>query len=136
MTLSSQPITTTVLDLKQRVAEETGIVGTDKIRLLFKKKPCQDSKTIKDLVGDEPAKEAEFSVMIMGGVPAKAAETGNTQEGNTEEAPVAQRDSGFTVMQSEEFWDDLKGFLLQRVRDEDVASKAAQIFHTAWKQRS
>lgn len=130
MKLSGQAATTSVLDLKQKVAEETGLAGTDKIRLLYRKKPSADSKTLKDLLGEDEATEVEFTVMIIGGIPAKQ-ETA-TPDVAMEEAPVAQGDSGTTTMEDAEFWKDLEGFLLQRVRDEDIAQKAVKIFHEAW----
>lgn len=129
--LSSQVATTSVLDLKQKVADETGLPSTEKIRLLFKKKPCSDSKTLKELLNDDGAGDIEFTVMIIGGVPAK--EETATPEVPMEDAPVAQGEHGATTMEDSEFWKDLEGFLLQRVRDENIAQKAVKIFHEAWK---
>jgi hypothetical protein len=45
---------------------------------------------------------------------------------------VAQGTSGAAVLKSKEFWDDLEGFLLQRVRDEGEAAKLAKLFKSSW----
>jgi len=36
--------------------------------------------------------------------------------------------SGMEVIESKEFWSDLEGFLMQRVRDEDRSTKLLQVF--------
>ena len=149
ISLSSQPLTTSVLDLKQAVAENIGNTSTEKIRLLYKKKPCSDSKSLKDVVGDEvpPGGEAEFSVMIMGGAtteekPDSSAAispdvvmggTGSQEQQTNDDAPVAQGVSGKGVLDTEEFWNDLLGFLMQRIRDHGVAEQALESFKGAWK---
>ena len=133
LSLPAQSLTTSVLDLKQKVVEELGITGTDKVRLLYKKKPCSDSKSIKDVLGDETPVTAEFSVMVIGGVPEKASEP--AEDVKMEDAPVAQGESGASVLESGAFWDDLRGFLEQRIRDQAVAKKATSIFEAAWKEK-
>ena len=146
VTLPAQPLTTSMLDLKQTVAEKIGAKNTDKIRLLYKKKPCTDSKTIKDVIGEETLKEVEFAVMVLGGTGAVAEEE-KTKDGEAQEdkedvamadapiAPVAQGKSGAEVLAETEFWDDLRGFLMQRVRDQAVAESATKIFEDAWKEK-
>ena len=153
LSLKSKSLTTSVLDLKQTVAESIGCISTEKIKLLYKKKPCSDSKTIKDVVGDEiaPGGEAEFSVMILGtvsgtdgkmGTPAEEVPeivmggTGGKIEEEENEAPVAQGVSGNDALKSEEFWSDLQGFLLQRLRNQGVAEKALKVFRDAWTKES
>ena len=149
LSLKSQSLTTSVLDLKQAVAGSVGSTGTEKIKLLYKKKPCSDSKTLKDVVGDEisPGGEAEFSVMIMGGPATVVGEkvrmtteevpdvvmggTGEKAE-EKDEASVAQGVSGIDSLESEEFWSDLQGFLLQRLRNQEVAEKALRVFRDSW----
>ena len=51
-------------------------------------------------------------------------------------APVAQGLSGEGVLKTEVFWEDLKGYLQQRVRDEAVAGEALGVFRGAWEGRS
>ena len=103
---------------------------------------------MKDVLGDEiaPGGEAEFNVMIMGGVAGTSEKIGTPVEevpevvmSGTEErsegkdeAPVAQGISGNEVLSTEEFWSDLQGFLFQRVRDQEVAEKALKVFRGAW----
>ena len=142
MTLPAQTFTTSILDLKQAVAEKIGAENTEKIRLLYKKKPCADSKTIKDVLGEESGKEVEFTVMVLGGVSAAGEENRRESEDKEEktdvameDAPVAQGSSGVEVLEGKEFWDDLRGFLLQRVRDQDVAQKAAKMFEEVWREK-
>ena len=153
ISLSNKPLTTSVLELKQAVAENIGVTGTDKIRLLYKKKPCADSKTVKDVIGDEVLRDVEFSVMIMGGVavageaaPNAQKDLGSTADEDTkmEDVPMAQGpggvvvldaqgNSGVSLMGSQQFWQDLDAFLVQRIGDKEVASEALAVFTRAWK---
>lgn len=135
LSLSSQSLTTSIHDLKTAVAKEIGVQGLQKenIRVLYKKKPCSDSKTVKEVVGDEDVgKEVEFSVMVIGG-----AVTGQegSKSGEAEKGSVAQGPSGDEVLGSEEFWGDLKGFLVQRLRDEEKAGEAWEVFKEGWRKR-
>ncbi|TGJ78668.1 hypothetical protein E0Z10_g10088 [Xylaria hypoxylon] len=125
--LSSQTLNTSVHDVKTSVSKETGI-PEDKIKILHKKKPVPDSKVLKDLVGDDDT-TVEFSVMVMGGAATAAATVGKPET----QSEVAQGLSGAGVLQTEEFWGDLKGFLLQRIRDEQLAEELTNTFQEAWK---
>lgn len=126
--ITSQPLNTSVLDLKQKVVEETG-APLDKIKLLYKKKPVVDSKVLKELVGEDASTTVEFSVMIMGGAAAAV------KKDSTASADVAQGTSGTATLETTEFWDDLKGFLLQRIRDEKEASELFETFQLAYKSK-
>ena len=129
--LSGQSPSASIHDLKVAVAEELGEKGTEKIRVLYKKKPCADSKTIGDVVGEEVRGEVEFAVMVIGWTAAAmGADTVMS------EAPVAQGMSGEAVVNTDEFWEDLKGWLLQRVRDEGVAAEAVGCFKQGWHTRT
>jgi hypothetical protein len=141
-----------VAEVKEAVAAETGL-PVDKIKLLFAKKPVADSKLLKDIVPglgeqqEQGQEQVEFSVMILGGaVPVPKSSGGSGQSKSTGMSkqtavegdgagPVAQGLSGRPVLQTEEFWGDLKGFLQQRVRDEGVAGEACEVFRGAWKGR-
>lgn len=125
--LSSQTPNTSVLDIKTAVSQDTGI-PVEKMKLLFKKKPTPDSKVLKDLVGEDET-SAEFSVMVMGG--AAAMKTPPPAQ-----AEVAQGQSGKEVLDTKEFWDDLRGFLLQRIRDEKTAGDLTDTFQAAWKAKA
>jgi len=138
--LDNQPLTTSIYDLKTAYASQSG-GPTDKIKLLHNKKPVQDSKTLSDILGDSAssAKDVEFSVMVMGGGAAgKATASPAASPGieipqpNMAPGPVAQGTSGAEVLKSAEFWEDLNGFLLQRVRDEGEAKRLTALFKGSW----
>lgn len=98
--------------------------------MLYKKKPCPDSKTVKEILGDQDVgEEVEFSIMVIGG--ATANQDGQTM-GETK-GPVAQGPSGDEVLGTEGFWDDLRGFLVQRIRDEGKATEVWETFRKGWK---
>ena len=40
--------------------------------------------------------------------------------------------SGKALLSSEDFWSDLRGFLAQRIKDEDDAEKLVSLFRSAW----
>ena len=131
--LASQGTGTSCLDIKALVAAETGIAA-DKLGLLHRRKPVPDSKILKDLLGSEDETAVEFSVMVMGGAAAAAAGGAGTTATTTATAKdVAQGASGGEVLDTAEFWDDLRSFLLQRVRDEKLAGELSEAFQTAWK---
>ncbi len=129
LSLQSQSLSTSIRELKVAVVKKLGgSVATENIRVLYKKKPCLDSRTVKEIVGEEDVgSEVNFSVMVIGGA------SGANQEGG--KAPVSQGLSGEDVLGSEEFWGDLKGFLLQRVRDEGKAGEAWDVFREGWRKR-
>ncbi|CAJ2510949.1 Uu.00g065740.m01.CDS01 [Anthostomella pinea] len=139
--LASQGPNTSVLDVKSAVTKQTGI-PEDKMKLLHKKKPVPDSKVLKELAG-EGETSVEFSVMVMGGaatLAAAAASAGTAaaavpaEESKTEaQKDVAQGQSGSDTLETQEFWDDLKGFLLQRIRDEKLAVDLTNTFQKSWK---
>lgn len=138
--LTSQPLNTSILDIKTAVAEQASLVA-DKIKVLHKKKPVADSKVLKELLGEEEA-SVEFSVMVMGGAAAAAApaaptvapatspaaKTGETAEGTN----PAQGLSGEAVLATDEFWTDLRGFLSQRIRDEKITEDLFGKFLSSW----
>ncbi|KAI1449462.1 cell-cycle control medial ring component-domain-containing protein [Annulohypoxylon stygium] len=124
--LTSQMPNTSILDVKTAVSNDSGI-PVEKMKLLHKKKPIPDSKVLKDLAGEDET-SIEFSVMVMGGAAAIKSPPAQVE--------VAQGLSGGEVLRTKEFWDDLRGFLLQRIRDEKIAVELADIIHDAWNARS
>ena len=48
-----------------------------------------------------------------------------------ESIPVAQGISGKEVLETEQFWSDLKGFLVQRIKDEKEGERLAGVFRKA-----
>ncbi|KAK4043585.1 cell-cycle control medial ring component [Parachaetomium inaequale] len=159
LTLASGITTSTSLaEIKERVAHETSI-PLDKIKLLFGKKPVADSKLLREVLGLSPAAVienggvqggVELGVMVLAGGAAsfKMREQSQTQtveekkkgeevqEKEEVEAPVAQGLSGKGVLETGQFWEDLRGYLQQRVRDEGVAGEAVGVFRGAWEGRS
>lgn len=121
--LTSQSLNTSVLDIKTAVAEQASLLA-DKIKVLHKKKPVPDSKVLKELLGENDV-SIEFSVMVLGGAAAAAAAVPAASAAPEAEQPVeganpAQGTSGEAVLATDEFWTDLRGFLLQRIRDEKI----------------
>lgn len=87
--------------------------------------------------------EVEFSVMVIGGggvggggggVGRAAASTPPIISPVEEMLPpkVAQGPSGAEELKTEAFWGDLRGFLVQRLRDEGEGERLAGVFREAW----
>ncbi|TKA62921.1 hypothetical protein B0A49_06749 [Cryomyces minteri] len=179
VTLASQALSTSVYAIKTLYAAQTG-TSVDKIKLLLHKKPCADSKTLKELLPEADAdadadagRALEFSVMLLGGVVAlpaakspspssspaageagtpalespdptappqekdtlwkgfAAAKAHAAPKPNAADVPVTQGASGGAALQSEAFWEDLKGFLVQRLRDEAEGERVVGLFRKA-----
>lgn len=133
--LSSQPLNTSILDVKTSVSSETTI-PVDKIKVLHKKKPVADSKVLKDLLGEDDT-SVEFSIMVLGGAAAAAASPAPKNEedpaaATTDAASTAQGTSGEAVLQTDAFWTDLRGFLSQRIRDEKITEELFGKFLSSW----
>jgi hypothetical protein len=125
--LTSQPLSTSVLDIKGSVSAQTRI-PVDKMRILHSKRPLQDSKILKDILGDADT-SVEFSVMVIGGaaaVPAEAADGTAASSESTAEATLGTK----------EFWDDLRGFLMQRLKDQEKAEELSKLFKSTWEATS
>jgi hypothetical protein len=124
--LSSQSPITSILDVKTSVSKETKI-PVEKIKVLHKKKPVPDSKVLKDLLG-EGESSIEFSVMVLGGAAAVPTATASQ--------PVAATSpTGAAVLETAQFWDDLKGFLSQRIKDEQEAQELTALFKSSWESK-
>lgn len=130
ITLSALPPSTSVLDVKAAVQEQTRI-PIDKMKLLLNKRPVVDSKVLKELRANESDRVIEFSVMVIGGAAAilPLAET-------AEEVPVstAQADDATVEaeLETEAFWADLKGFLQQRLKAQGKGEELASLFRSSW----
>lgn len=120
--LTSQPLDTSVLDIKTSVQKQTRI-PVAKMKLLHNKKPVPDSKILKDLLGDTDM-SIEFTVMVIGGAAAIPPE-------EPEAAPEVLP-TGKDALETEEFWSDLKGFLMQRLKDETQAEELSGLFKSSW----
>lgn len=128
--LSSQPLNTSILDVKTSVSSETSI-PVDKIKVLHKKKPAADSKVLKDLLGEDET-SVEFSVMVLGGAAAAVPPAPKTEDVTADAASTAQGTSGEAVLQTDAFWTDLRGFLSQRIRDEKITEELFGKFLSSW----
>jgi len=114
-------------------------VSVEKIKILYKRKPVS-GKTVSEVLADEPellsgGKEVEFGVMVMGGAtvvePVSGDRTAGEGEGEVTAKPVVGL-SGEDVLETEAFWDDLQGFLMQRVKDVEEAKRLKALFKGAW----
>lgn len=138
---------TSIYDLKTEYSTQTSIPAS-KIKILYKKKPVSDSKTVSEVIGGEIVGDVEFGVMVMGGAVASPA-TGGTPVtsppaaapseadkglagGSVESARAAVGPSGKEVVDTEEFWGDLKNFVMQRTKDEAEAERLTKVFRGAW----
>jgi len=146
--ISNAPLSTTsVQDIRDAVRgrvtdAQGGQVPLEKIKILYKRKPVTGTgKTLAEVLADEPAilaggKEVEIGVMIIGG--AQAVESSVAQpevaEKRDESPPKpAVGPSGEEVLRTDAFWDDLQGYLEQRLKDEDEAKRLRSVFKNAWK---
>ena len=73
--------------------------------------------------------------MLIGGATAVSHQERDSKSAEQGKGPVAQGPSGDKVLQSDEFWEDLKGFLVQRVRNEGKAVEAWEVFRDGWRKR-
>jgi hypothetical protein len=121
--LTSQPLSTSILDLKGSVSKQARI-PLDKIKVLHNKRPVQDSKILKDLVGETEA-AIEFSVMVMGGAASILPE-------DTEQGTASLPPTGAAALETDAFWSDLHGFLMQRLKDQATAEELSKLFKSSW----
>ncbi len=139
--LTSQPLSTSLLDIKTAVSERARI-PLDKLKILHNKRPVQDSKILREVVGDDDAsataaaaKDVEFSVMVIGGaaavLPPPAEESGAGTEQEEKKAALAHG-AGEAELETDGFWTDLTGFLMQRLKDEDAAEELTRLFKSSW----
>jgi ubiquitin-like protein 4 len=130
---------TSIFDLKNAYSTKSSI-AVSKIKVLWNKKPVSDSKTIGEVIGQDAGTEVEFSIMIMGGgvttggtpVTNPPAVAPSEAEKGLGAGPAAQGPSGKEVVASSEFWEDLKGFVVQRIRDEQEGQRLVSVFKAAW----
>ncbi len=160
--LAARPLrTTSLLDVKAAVAAAAGLPA-DRLRLLYRRRPVPDSKVLGDLLPPGGGEEAgggspsanttttttttiEFSVVVMGGaagaiggmgIPTETGSGAATKDkAAAAAAAIAHGVGAGGVPGSPAFWDDLRGFLLQRVRDEKLAGELAVTFQAAWEAR-
>ncbi|KUJ09068.1 uncharacterized protein LY89DRAFT_598710 [Mollisia scopiformis] len=128
ITLTSQALSTSILSLKEFVSAQSSI-PVSKIRLLYNKKPVPDSKILKDLLGDgDVGTKMEFGIMVMGGVAVLKKADEEVEPKVVGEGVIG---AGAEVLKTEEFWGDLKGFLVQRLKDESEGERVVGVFRKA-----
>ena len=157
---SIDPAKTSVYDLKQQYATQASLSAA-KIKILYKKKPVTDSKTLLEVIGSDAGNDVEFGVMVMAGAalggaaspasgstpvtspPAVApptesekglASAGETFTGTVSGTAGAGTESAKDVVASDEFWADLKTFMLQRIKDAQEGERLVGVFKEAWQQ--
>ncbi|KAI9652403.1 MAG: hypothetical protein M1831_006812 [Alyxoria varia] len=136
---------TSVYDLKTKVAARTGYT-TDKLKILWQKRPVGDSKTVAEVVFGSSAEEArkgeevEMGVMYTGeptNRPQAEEDLDGKGQGDTvmkdvevettrtaEESSTAPK--GWDVLKSEGFWSDLQGFVEQKCGNGAIAKEAVE----------
>lgn len=140
-TIANTPLSTTsVEDLKDSVRERVvdgsgGKVAMEKVKILYKRKPVT-GKSVAEVLADEPemlggGKDVEFGVMIIGGAKVLEAQSAEGEK-KEEDVPASVTAAGKAVLETEEFWNDLQGYLGQRLKDEEQATKLKGIFKDAW----
>lgn len=132
---------TSIYDLKSSYSTSTSIPAA-KIKILYKKKPVPDSKTVAEVIGEDAGAEVEFGVMVIGGAtagagsavspPAVAPSEADKGLAAGTTAPAAQGPSGKEIVATDTFWEDLEGFVLQRIRDENEGKRLVGVFKSAW----
>jgi hypothetical protein len=141
---------TSIYDLKTQYSTQASIPAT-KIKILYKKKPVADSKLVSEVIGSDAAGEVEFGVMVMGGGAVGSPATGGTPVTSPPAAAPSEADKGLAgamegveastpavgphgkeVVATEEFWSDLKNFVMQRTKDEAEAERLTKVFRGAW----
>jgi ubiquitin-like protein 4 len=139
------------------------IIAAEKIKILRNKKPVPASKkTVGNaLEGEtlEKGKTVEMGVMVLGGAPDPPAKTGPIHGGDAapvpplaapevpapaaekmdgiEKAslpPPVQGPSGKEILETEEFWTDMQGYLEQRIKSESEAVRLVQKWKSNWKE--
>ncbi|KAJ6441947.1 ubiquitin supergroup [Purpureocillium lavendulum] len=121
--LTSQPLATSLLDIKTAVSGQTRI-PFDKMKILYNKRPLTDSKVLKEIIGDNDM-SVEFSVMVIGGAAAIPPE-----EPAAAAAPAEA--TGTAAVETDAFWADLKGYLMQRLKDQAAAEDLSRLFKSSW----
>ncbi|KAF2715221.1 hypothetical protein K504DRAFT_457394 [Pleomassaria siparia CBS 279.74] len=139
--LNVAPSTTSMYDLKSSYSTTTSF-QVSRIKILYKKKPVADTKTVLEVIGPDAGNEVEFSIMVMGGAvstpvtspPAVAppSEMEKGLAGENVEAGVAQGPSGKEAAASDAFWVDLHDFVIQRLKDEREGERLVGVFKKAW----
>lgn len=77
-------------------------------------------------MGDDESGKIEFTVMIIGGAAAL-----KPKEGEEIEPKILTTATGKDALSTDLFWEDLNGFLNQRLKDEHAATRCIGLFKKA-----
>ncbi|KAG9236123.1 cell-cycle control medial ring component-domain-containing protein [Amylocarpus encephaloides] len=127
VTIPSCDTDTSILNLKDKLSSESNI-PVKALRILWNKKPVPDSKVLKDVLGSEQiGDKVEFGVMIIGGAAAiqKKEDVADAMDIDT------GMGHGPEILKTEGFWTDLRGFLVQRLKDEGEGDRLVKVFRGA-----
>ncbi|EHL00620.1 hypothetical protein M7I_3508 [Glarea lozoyensis 74030] len=95
-----------------------------RIQLAALKKPVPDSKVLKDILGAEHKGSVELGVMVIGGAAAVEKKDDPADKMDVE-IGIGHGDE---ILKTEEFWADLRGFLVQRLKDEAQGDRLVKAF--------
>jgi hypothetical protein len=119
-------LNTSILALKEILSSQASI-PVKALRILHSKKPVPDSKVLKDILGAEHKGTVELGVMVIGG----AAAVQRKEEAVDKMDAEVGIGHGEEVLKTEEFWADLRGFLMQRLKDEVAGDRLVKVFRNA-----
>jgi hypothetical protein len=86
-----------------------------------------DSKVLKDILGADHNGAVELGVMVIGGAAAIQKNEGVVDKMDVE-VGIGHGDE---ILKTEEFWTDLRGFLVQRLKDEAEGDRLVKAFRNA-----
>ncbi|EPQ64589.1 Bgt-5242 [Blumeria graminis f. sp. tritici] len=141
--LPTQPPTSTIRDIKEYISNQTSIpIG--KIKLLLNKKPVADNRILKDLVNarngeacknGEDSNSLDLSVMVLGGATLIEKEShalnASGQDNSTDSARALNSSDKSSLIETNEFWSDLRSYLSTQLQDEAEGERVCQIFKAA-----
>ncbi|OAA59426.1 Ubiquitin supergroup [Cordyceps fumosorosea ARSEF 2679] len=139
ITLPAQPVSASLLELRQAAAAHARLPA-NRLKILHNKRLLSDGQRLRDVLGldDEgappPSTMVEFSVMVTKGAAAALPEEEAAAPVKSSSNSEAKR--GAEAVAEPQFWTDLNGFLLQRVKDEETAAELTTVFKNAWESRS
>lgn len=132
---------TSIYDLKTHLGARSGY-APDKLKILWQRKPVTDSKTLKEVVGQDVG-DVDMAVMYSGpptehiavaqSADKEAADAIHRMD--VDETPITQSESGEAVLNTDRFWTDLQDFVVDRVKNESVGKDAVALWKQAWKSK-
>jgi len=146
VTITNQTPSSSIYDVKAACAARAGYLP-EKVKVLWERKPVSESKTVREVVGEaaKEGAEVEMGVMFVG-QPTEMAGSGVEKQKEVESVPAKEEDDvwheapvapgqehGKAILETDSFWDDLHGFVLQRIKDEDTTKEVVAGFKKSWR---